>query len=102
MLQKYSKKLKQNSKNKKTLRQQDSENRALTKKNSNSMFMLSRQKILSRFRQKWKLLGLDKNKAGILPVMPRQQKPGQVLKNSDKLKQPYISELDILHIQGHS
>ena len=98
MLQKYSKKLKQNSKNKKTLRQQDSENRALTKKNSNSMFMLSRQKILSRFRQKWKLLGLDKNKAGILPVMPRQQKPGQVLKNSDKLKQPYISELDILHI----
>lgn len=62
------------------------------------MFMLSRQKILSRFRQKWKLLGLDKNKAGILPVMPRQQKPGQVLKNSDKLKQPYISELDILHI----
>lgn len=98
MLQKYSKKLKQNSKNKKTLRQQDSENRALTKKNSNSMFMLSRQKILSRFRQKWKLLCLDKNKAGILPVMPRQQKPGQVLKNSDKLKQPYISELDILHI----
>ena len=81
-------------KEKKPLRQQDSENRALTKKNSNNMCMLSRQNIL----QKWKLLCLDKNKAGVLPVMSRQQKPDQVLKNSDKLKQPYISELDILHI----
>ena len=69
---------------------QNSDNKTLTKKNSSSMCMLSRQNKV----QKQKLVCLDKNKASISPMTSGKEKLNQVLKKLHKLKKNYISEAD--------